>query len=687
MTVSTSTSRIEYTGDAVTTVFSFPYYFLANGDLKVYLDGVLQTITTHYTVTGAGMGAGGTVTFVTAPPSADVVVIYREVAITQAVDYTPNDPFPANTHEQALDRLTMIAQQLNEETRRALALPATSTYSGLTVPDPEAGKYLMWKSDLSGLENVVAMSTTGVTVTPFAESYLDDTDAGATLETLGTAQHVNDMATLREIAPSSTRTIWMKYHTTAGDGGHGFFRAVTGATAGTYTHNNGTILVAATGDGSAAWLRVYSGAVNVRWFGAAGDGVTDYTAEIQAAITATSGAGTLVFPEGVFIISAELTITAPMTIRGAGNRATYIRLATATQNGFVINTTQAVHFEYLRIGVNVVKTAGAGVKITASSSNAGSTFLGCTINDQVVGLHFERSGGWVVSLCELVENSTGIFIQNLNDVDEGDSCIASCIFDTSKAGTTYGVRQESSGGLKITNTKILHHSFGYALELAEAAVTSILLISNCSIELQSTSGIRLTAAGSTGSFSQFNITGNQFSSQPVCLEILGGFAWLESGVICGNTFQLATAGTGVSASRGEHINISGNTINGVGGASVGITAGVNSDNIDIGLNTFNNVATKTSNTASINSTYTTQQTGTVSINATTAYGALYTESEAIVFPKPYLSAPALSVCPIGSGGGCGGGYDSVGTSGATLRAFGAISGIVDLQWVAEGILE
>jgi hypothetical protein len=153
MTVSSSTSRIEYTGDAVTTAFSFPYYFLANGDLKVYLDGVLQTITTHYTVSGAGVGAGGTVTFVTAPPNGDVVVIYREVAITQSVDYTPNDPFPANTHEQALDRLTMIAQQLDEEVGRSLSLPSTSTYSGLTLPDPVADYYLKWKADLSGLEN------------------------------------------------------------------------------------------------------------------------------------------------------------------------------------------------------------------------------------------------------------------------------------------------------------------------------------------------------------------------------------------------------------------------------------------------------------------------------------------------------------------------------------------------------
>jgi hypothetical protein len=35
MTISTTTSRISYNGNGVTTVFSFPYRFLTNGDLVV----------------------------------------------------------------------------------------------------------------------------------------------------------------------------------------------------------------------------------------------------------------------------------------------------------------------------------------------------------------------------------------------------------------------------------------------------------------------------------------------------------------------------------------------------------------------------------------------------------------------------------------------------------------------------
>ena len=67
MTISTTESRKSYTGNGSTVAFSFPYKFLADCDLKVYVDNVLKTLTTDYTVSGAGSDSGGTVTFVTAP--------------------------------------------------------------------------------------------------------------------------------------------------------------------------------------------------------------------------------------------------------------------------------------------------------------------------------------------------------------------------------------------------------------------------------------------------------------------------------------------------------------------------------------------------------------------------------------------------------------------------------------------
>lgn len=116
MTVSSTTATISYTANGTQTAFTVPFYFLANGDLVVETisSGVptVKTITTDYTVSGAGDADGGTVTFLTAPTSGLTVRITRFVSPTQLVDYVANDPFPAETHEQALDRLTMIVQHL-----------------------------------------------------------------------------------------------------------------------------------------------------------------------------------------------------------------------------------------------------------------------------------------------------------------------------------------------------------------------------------------------------------------------------------------------------------------------------------------------------------------------------------------------------------------------------------------------
>ncbi|BCV03545.1 MAG: hypothetical protein CM15mV69_290 [Caudoviricetes sp.] len=43
------------------------------------------------------------------------------------IDYIANDPFPAESHEEGLDRATMIAQQVSEEADRSIKLSRTNT--------------------------------------------------------------------------------------------------------------------------------------------------------------------------------------------------------------------------------------------------------------------------------------------------------------------------------------------------------------------------------------------------------------------------------------------------------------------------------------------------------------------------------------------------------------------------------
>ncbi len=116
MTVSSSTSRAPYSGNGSTVAFPIPFYFLASSHIRAILqssDGSESELTnpTHYSVTGAGSGSGGTLTMVTAPAIGQTLVIERNVPATQASDFPPNDRLPAATVEDALDKLTMLAQQ------------------------------------------------------------------------------------------------------------------------------------------------------------------------------------------------------------------------------------------------------------------------------------------------------------------------------------------------------------------------------------------------------------------------------------------------------------------------------------------------------------------------------------------------------------------------------------------------
>jgi hypothetical protein len=133
MTVSSTTTKNSYNGDGTTTIFAYTYKVFDEGDLSVILRDVatatetVQAINTDYSVSGVGDAGGGNVTFVTAPASGKTVFIKRASAQTQTTDYTPNDPFPAEAHENALDKLTFLVQEVNEELDRAIKLSPTNT--------------------------------------------------------------------------------------------------------------------------------------------------------------------------------------------------------------------------------------------------------------------------------------------------------------------------------------------------------------------------------------------------------------------------------------------------------------------------------------------------------------------------------------------------------------------------------
>jgi len=146
MTISSTTVKNSYSGNGTLDTFNYTFKIFADADIQVIIRDAtatetVKTLTTHYTVTGAGNANGGTVVFTAGniPTATETVVIRRASPQTQAIDYIANDPFPAESHEEGLDRSMMAIQQLQEEVDRSIKLSRTNTMNSteFTIGDTD----------------------------------------------------------------------------------------------------------------------------------------------------------------------------------------------------------------------------------------------------------------------------------------------------------------------------------------------------------------------------------------------------------------------------------------------------------------------------------------------------------------------------------------------------------------------
>jgi len=152
MTVSTTTIKNSASGNGTLHSFAYGFKIFADGDLTVIIRSAagtetVRTLNTHYIVTNANNDSGGNVLFKFntgtssdahfsntdfRPATGETVVIKRSLALTQGTDYVANDPFAAEDHETALDRLTFITQEIQEQLDRSFKVSKTNT---ITTPE------------------------------------------------------------------------------------------------------------------------------------------------------------------------------------------------------------------------------------------------------------------------------------------------------------------------------------------------------------------------------------------------------------------------------------------------------------------------------------------------------------------------------------------------------------------------
>jgi len=149
--IANNNPRINYTATSGQTVFTVPFEFFDNTDIKVYIEGTLKTITTHYSVSG-GNGSTGTVTMSAGVTLNDEVTLVRDVPMERTTDLTSS--YNAASIDSQLDRIVAEIADLDDRVSRTIQINDYELASGLLLPalDSRKGKTIQFNTSSGALE-------------------------------------------------------------------------------------------------------------------------------------------------------------------------------------------------------------------------------------------------------------------------------------------------------------------------------------------------------------------------------------------------------------------------------------------------------------------------------------------------------------------------------------------------------
>lgn len=245
---------------------------------------------------------------------------------------------------------------------------------------------------------------------------------------------------------------------------------------------------------------------------------------IQAAVTATGGAGGVVDagnPNGYKI--TKLFLQNGVKLRGRGS--TPLRCNTDQGPSIVCygSKSSVEGFDLTRISASSVGEPVSAIQFGYNEQGQDQAAKNLTINGFDIGVDVTCGVIWQVEDCNIMNTTyNAIRIQNIINPDAGDGSIENCTLSNGPDGDA-AIKYLSGGGLKVYDNKIL--GFARALDciIDDGASTVDLLVGGNSFENQGINCVRLGHSG-TGSFSTITIEGNEFANAPVLTSIESGIS-------------------------------------------------------------------------------------------------------------------------------------------------------------------
>ena len=262
--------------------------------------------------------------------------------------------------------------------------------------------------------------------------------------------------------------VFLKGYHSVNDGGGGTF--VYSATGDKSTHNGGTVIdplkafpsdwdnedlkadwFNGNNSGTGVLERVYSGAVNVKWFGAKGDGVTDDT---QACDKTVKTANIVYFPKGEFLLGKQLTsddtISEAMMIDnddvmiyGDGNNSKLIAPYPNGSSGLLKAR------NIFRITGNNVKIFNLFLDGNQHTDSNGNVVAGGKRSSEIT---IANNSGVVIENCYFYNSAS----QPINVFDNSSNIVINnCVFDTFFEAVVYvSVANDNTKNITVSNCLI-----------------------------------------------------------------------------------------------------------------------------------------------------------------------------------------------------------------------------------------
>ena len=454
--ISNNNPRINYSvaGGVTQTSFAVPFEFFDDADVNVYVDEVLKTITTDYTVSGGSGSTGTIIMSVTGPAT---VSLTRDTVIERTTDFTAGVDINRAALNTQLDILTAIAADNKDYVERAIR-----------VKDTEVAPNLILPSIAERADKLLSFDTEGAVSTQSAADLLTGAVLGANYTK---ASHTGNGST---VAFSTTSSAGSKNNIQVYIDGVYQNKDTFSISGATLTFSEapplnsaiefivGNAVASITGDadsitytqgGTSSQQRTLEAKlqdfVSVKDFGAVGNGVADDTAAIQAAIDAAELVNSSVyFPAGTYKITAGLVVDntiklfgdttegsiisnttndiVAITIDSAGRNADRcvienlrINHEAATKYAIVIGDAPFAYLQNVRIECNSTGFGGVLFGDEVTPNSAKDAYLGTMRHCRVwafinTGIRVNSTGSlWHFDQCHVsstVANTTGLLI-------------------------------------------------------------------------------------------------------------------------------------------------------------------------------------------------------------------------------------------------------------------------------------